>query len=482
MMMPMRRLVLAGWMLGAAGAAAAAPGADFQPCGDAAGKPALAGSLCALEQVPGDPSGPAGAPAADVRLFVRKFPAAEAARGQVWLIAGGPGESGASFYGLVPQLRKAFPGFDLVMPDHRGTGFSTRLCPDEEAPGSGGGTALAGAEWASCFRRLNENPAYARQFSETNAAHDLKLLLERSPREGKTFLYGVSYGTQLVLRTLALGAQGVDGVVLDSLVPLQDDATADLSRRSLVTDAVGRAWLGRCDGDAHCRGQIGEPAETAYRRLLARLETDTALREAVPGKNLRRFFGGMLDVPVAAAMMPHIVKDMNAGKDAWLKHAIGAIEYSASALGSFPQSPPSIPLVSMISASENNLRPGMRAEDVKAEEKELLFVSPLPALLVEPGLPTYARDAQFNRAPARLPRTLVIQAALDPKTPHGAALRHVEVLRKAGPVEVTTVENGAHFVLWTMPSCFEQAARAFVDGAPQPEAVCRNQTVYVTGS
>jgi len=63
------------------------------------------------------------------------------------LIAGGPGESGASFYGMVAELRTTFPGLDLIMPDHRGTGFSTRMCPDEEAPGSPEGGALAGAEW-----------------------------------------------------------------------------------------------------------------------------------------------------------------------------------------------------------------------------------------------------------------------------------------------------------------------------------------------
>jgi len=474
-----RCLSLACLILGAAGAANAA---GFQPCDDAASKPELNGSLCARETVPGDPSGASGAPAAPLSLFVRKFPAPDATRGQVWLIAGGPGESGASFYALVPTLRQAFPDFDLIVPDHRGTGFSTRLCPDEEAVGSPGGAALAGAEWASCFRRLNEQPAYARQFSQTNAAHDLKLLLERTPRQGQTYVYGVSYGTQLVLRTLALGAGGVDGVVLDSLVPLQDDATADLSRRSLTTDEVGRAWLARCDADAHCKAALGEPAETAYRRLLARLEGDPALNAAVPGKNLRRLFGAMLDVPFVAATIPYIVKDMNEGQTAALENAIKTVEWQASKLGSFPQSPFALPLVSIISASENNLRPGRTAQDVKAEEKDLLFVSPLPALLVEPGLPVYGRDALYNVVPRRLTRTLVVQSALDPKTPYAAAMRHVAALRQAGPVEVATVENGAHFVLWAMPGCFTPAVRAFVVGSARPAPHCDLRTVVVTGS
>jgi pimeloyl-ACP methyl ester carboxylesterase len=104
----------------------------------------------------------------------------------------------------------------------------------------------------TCFGRLNANPGYTRQFSLTNGAHDLKLLLERTPRRGRTFLYGVSDGTQLVLRTVALGAPKIDGIVLDSLVALQDDDKADLSRRSLVTDKVRRQILAACDANRRC--------------------------------------------------------------------------------------------------------------------------------------------------------------------------------------------------------------------------------------
>ena len=59
-----RRLAVAGWILGAAGAA---QGASFTPCDDAASKAELNGSLCARESVAGDPSGAAGAPAAPCR-------------------------------------------------------------------------------------------------------------------------------------------------------------------------------------------------------------------------------------------------------------------------------------------------------------------------------------------------------------------------------------------------------------------------------
>lgn len=464
------------WMMAATTAATAAilslgvvtaQAAGFRPCDDAASDPALAGSVCALERVPGDPSGLAGAPVAPVDLFVRKYPAQGTARGQVWLIAGGPGESGASFYRMLPTLRQAFPGFDLIMPDHRGTGFSTRMCPAEEAVDSAGGASLAGAEWGTCFQYLNQHPAEARQFSQTNAAHDLKLLLERIPHTGKTYVYGVSYGTQLVLRAVALGARA-DGLVLDSLVPLQDDGTADLSRRSLVTDGIGRALLADCDQRRSCSRRIGEPLEPLYRRVLARAAQEPALLANVPGKDLKRFFGALLDFPDAASRIPDMLKELDEGRDARLQQVSAAVQHKAATLGGFPQSPPSMPLVILISGSENDLQRGRTREEVEQEEAGLLFTSSIPGHLVGNPIPLYRHDDWFARLPERLPPTLVIHGARDAKTPYDAARRHIAALRKAGPVTLYTDEMGGHFVLWADQGCSTEEVRQFVLGPDAP--------------
>ncbi len=443
--------------------AASAHAAGFVPCDDAASHPALKDSLCAREQVPADPSGFSGAPRGEMTLFVRKFPAAETARGQVFLIAGGPGESGASFYKLLPQLNAAFPGMDLIMPDHRGTGYSTRMCPEEESAGSPGGMALAGAEWASCFRRLGEQPGYTRQFSETNAAHDLKLLIERTPRKGKTYLYGVSYGTQLVLRTVALGTSGIDGVVLDSLVSMQDDDKADISSRSLVADAVGRQVLGDCDASPACSRQMGAPAAAVYRRLLDRAANEPGLFDSVPGKNPKLLFGNLLDIPEAAPQIPYLIKELEQGKGERMQAVIAQVEKQMESFGGFAQSPPSTPLVILITASENNLRPGRTAADVEKEEAGLLFTSSLPGHAVNTPLPLYKRDAWFATLPRRLPPTLVIHGDRDGKTPYDAAVRHIEALRGAGPVRLYTAPGKGHFVLWT-DRCARDEIRNFVLG------------------
>jgi len=55
-------------------------------------------------------------------------------------------------------------------------------------------------------------------------------------------------------------------------------------------------------------------------------------------------------------------------------------------------------------------------------------------LPVEPRLPLYGRDRHFGAIPASIPRTLVIQGTLDPKTPFQAAQEHVRLLSKSGPI------------------------------------------------
>ncbi|MDZ5633518.1 alpha/beta fold hydrolase [Janthinobacterium sp. GMG1] len=446
----------------------------FTPCSDTA----MPGSLCSGLNVPGsyDDQGRAVGDRDAMHVFVRKFaadvPAGKPARGTLWLVAGGPGESGASFYSLLPTLRRSFPGFEFLIPDHRGTGNSSRLCKVEESRESPGGRALSGAEWGSCFAGINLMPEYAAQFSITMAARDLKALIEgeRGSRKPPVYVYGVSYGTQLVLRTLQLGPLPVKGVILDSLVPPQTDAHRDLSQRSHVVNTVGMQVLAECDADAACHAALGEPAASLYRRVLDKAQADPALLAKIPGKNLKNFLGGMLDVPSARVRIPYLLRELDQGGEAELTAVRATLTQAAASLGSYSQSPLSIPLVSIISNSENNLqpslRPGWTAADIDRDEESLLFTSPLPRILLGGGLPTYPRDAYFGALPAKMPPTLVLQGTLDPKTPYAGAQAQVQALTqsKAGKVVLSTVRKAPHFLLWTAPACFEQASTRFIAG------------------
>ena len=463
-----RRLTLLAALCASAGLHAQPP-LSFSPCADTA----VPGSLCAVKDVYGAYD-ERGLPAAgeSLELFVRKIPAEGKATGTLWLVAGGPGESGATFYSLLPTLRRSFPGFDLLIPDHRGTGNSTRLCPAEEAEDSPGGRALAGAEWASCFASLNQAAQRARQFSITNAANDLQELIrdEHYTDKRPVYLYGVSYGTQLILRSLQLRSLPVKGIILDSLTPPQGRSRQDLSYRSHMVDRVGLEVLEQCDEDRACHALLGEDAAVVQARVLDKVQADPALLAKIPGKNLKYFMGSLLDVPAARARIPYLLRDLDQGGETELATVRATLTQAAASLGSYPQSPLSIPLVSIISNSENNLQPSLRpnwtATDLDREEADLLFTSPLPRILLGGGLPTYARDSYFGALPAKVPPMLVLQGTLDPKTPYAGAQAQVQALTqsKAGKVALSTVHNAPHFILWTAPACFEQASTRFIAG------------------
>lgn len=447
---------------------APAYGAEFHACSDADSTPGLKGSQCAYQPAP-----LAGAGGGEtISLFIRKFPASGPAKGRLWLIAGGPGESGASLYDRLPTVRRSFPDFDLLVPDHRGTGFSSRLCPREEAPDSPGGTGLVGAEWGSCFEGLSSHPERARQYSITNAAADLALLLKTHRGNQPTYLYGVSYGTQLILRTLQLGPAPVRGIILDSLVPRQSAAAWDLSRRSHVLDDVGRKVLAKCDAAADCHAMLGEPAAGALRDLLSKAARTPALVEKLPGRDLKRFLGSLLDVPAARARIPALIASLAQGSHGELDAVLADVMTAQASLGNYPQMRPSIPLVALISAAENNLRPELTLEQLEREDAGLLFTSSLPSLLVKPAVPLYARDRYFDALPAALPPTLVLHGTLDPKTHHDGALDHVAALRRLGALSLVSVSDAPHFILWTAPGCFTRHVRAFLDGRPARDQTC----------
>lgn len=431
------------------------PHDQFAGCKDAGLDASLTGTQCVTVAVPLDHAAP---DAGTIELFVRKFPANGMAQGQLWLIAGGPGESGASFYPFIETLRLAAPGFDLLVPDHRGTGYSTRLCPDEEGAASQAGGALAGEEWGSCFGSLNAQADRTKAFSITNAARDLDLLMTRIDNGGRTYLYGVSYGTQLVLRVFSLGARPeLDGVILDSLVPLESDGQLDLSHRSAVTDRVGREVLRDCDLRPECSRYFPKGAEHAVSNILKKDNI-----EHLADGNLRYQLASLLDFTETRAMLPNVIAGLQADDPAWLRFAMDRLRVLYAGLAPYPQSASSIPLVSLISRSENNARPDLTAEAIDREARDYLFASPLPSLLLASGIPTYQRDARFGVLPGAIPPSIVLQGTRDPKTPYDGADAHVTRLKASGDIDLHPVEGAPHFILMAAPAEFIRLVQEFL--------------------
>jgi pimeloyl-ACP methyl ester carboxylesterase len=282
----------------------------------------------------------------------------------------------------------------------------------------------------------------------------------------------VSYGTQLVLRTVQLGPLPVSGLILDSLVPPDTDPRWDLSHRSIVVDGIGRTILARCDADPACAAMMDVPAETVYRRLLAKAGADPDLVAHVPGKDLRQFLGALLDFPDLRARIPTLIRELDQGRERELAAVLAELPRLQATLGGYPQTPPSIPLVGIISGSENNLRPGIKAPQVQQEESALLFTSAIPGLLATSSLPRYEPDGYSGLDPATLPPTLVLHGTLDPKTHYDGALLRIAALRRHGPVGLVSVADAPHFILWVAPDCFARQVSAFVASGHPDNARC----------
>ena len=441
--------------------------AQSQTCSELNAIPELKGSVCLTSKAPlnykaGDTT--------KIELFVRKFPAVQERTGSIWLIPGGPGESGASLYPLIGQFSKLFPNLDIFIPDHRGTGYSSKLCPQEEAIDSPAGMALANDEWGSCFNYMYTNLDYVKAFTITNAAKDLRLLINTYSGSGERYIYGVSYGTQLVLRLLQLGTVSFDGVLLDSLVPHQEDLAYDLSHRSLVTNAVGMSLLKNFDK----RTAQGAPLSSQLKAILERAKTDTAFAAELPKQDLALLLGMMLDLPAVRNTIPEIIKGLQADNFEPLQQAIQHVTNFYTDYGAaYPSATNSIPLTQVITASENNLRPEMTKSEVAQESEGLLFKSPLPNLIAENAMPTYTRDAYFGKTPSQMPPTLIIHGTLDPKTHLDGAKKHYKLLaEKNASVSFVQVQNAPHFIALFAPQVFDEVVSEFIK-----EGAIENQTV-----
>lgn len=442
---------------------------DFVSCDDAKTHAALKGSVCAKVETLLNYEKP---DAGTVSLFVRKFPAKNKAKGTVWFITGGPGESGASMYAQLKTLKRSYPGFDLIIPDHRGTGYSTRLCPVEESIGSPGGSRLSGSEWEKCYADIGHNVERTKQFSITNAAHDLSALIQQNPSTKPVYLYGVSYGTQLVLRLFELGPIAVNGIILDSLVPIQTAPKWELSRRSELVDDIGRKLLKQCDENKDCHRMMGMRGEQVLSSLLEKVASQPKIVSKLQGGNLKHFLGSLLDFPVLRSRIPYLINDLNSGSDKELTSILTKLAVLQDSLGNFPQLAPSIPLTGFISSSENNLRPGLTLAELQSEEKKFLFASALPSYLVKPSLPLYSPDRYFGKDDAILPPTLVLQGTMDPKTHYDGALEHIQLMLAKGKVSLVTVLGAPHFIAMFAPDCFARVNRAFVKGKLKGNQTC----------
>ena len=143
---------------------------SWEPCPlrfDGKGPP----SQCVTTEMPlrwSDPSGE------QIDLFAQRWLAGKDSSRAIWMLPGGPGQSGAVYESYVKDLARELPDTDIYLFEHRGVGRSTRLsCPEEESPSSEDGIDVSLSEWPSCLASVgSEWGDDLSAFSSVEAAHD----------------------------------------------------------------------------------------------------------------------------------------------------------------------------------------------------------------------------------------------------------------------------------------------------------------------
>jgi pimeloyl-ACP methyl ester carboxylesterase len=203
----MARPVLAVALAVAAVLAAAAPAGaalKFERCGGY-------GFSCARLAVPLDRT---GAVPGRVSLHVKRIRARrKPARGAVFVLAGGPGQSATqAFTGdALGPLFAAYARRQLIVYDQRGTGRSGLLrCRAIERAN----LLDAGRAAADCARRIGARRAF---YTSRDSADDIEAI-RRELGFRRIVLYGTSYGTKVALAYALRYPRNVERLVLDSVV------------------------------------------------------------------------------------------------------------------------------------------------------------------------------------------------------------------------------------------------------------------------
>ena len=277
-----------------------------------------------------------------VGIQVSRRPAHEGmTAAQLWLVQGGPGGSADVFStsGTIAAFAEALPDTDIYTIEHRGVGESAALgCPAQQSVDSPGGASIVGEEVSDCAAFIDEAAGGALdQFSTTAAALDLHEALDAAREDGTPqIVYGLSYGSYVVLRFLQMFPDRLDAVVLDSVsVPGKSFADTDLQ-----PDVVAMELAARCEADPVCGDRMGPDPWATTVDVVAMLEAGHCEDAGLVGGSVPLAFSQLLaDVELRTAVFPLLHRLQRCEDDdiAAVQHFSGYVSTRG------PERPPDLP-------------------------------------------------------------------------------------------------------------------------------------------
>jgi pimeloyl-ACP methyl ester carboxylesterase len=364
------------------------------------------GRDCAVTTVPlrwDDPEGPS------IELLVARYPSATPGNGQLWLLDGGPGGTGAVY--MQPEILRLYTslGLDVYIPQHRGTGHSTPLgctAPDD----------LHG-----CGEELLDTWGDGLQgFHSVEAGRDVGHLVTRSRRPGeRVFVFGLSYGSYWAQRYLQSFPKQADGVILEGVLPLDQP----LWEGDVPADAAARSIFQACREDADCAAAFGsrDPEDVA-RAVLAAAEDPERRCFGADGAD-RVTLEAVLSLLIAADvahLVPGLLRRLDRCSAQDQKELLAVVDFFAGL-------PDVDPAVDNQVLGNHVVRTDLMAslaafplEKQLAERKPLVFWSGAASVealdAVVAGWPVNYSPAT-TELPASLPPILLMNGGLDIQTP-----------------------------------------------------------------
>jgi pimeloyl-ACP methyl ester carboxylesterase len=395
-----------------------------------------------------------------IGIFVQRLRGtADTIRGQVWLLEGGPGGSGADWDSFMEALRSLDPTLDYYAVDHRGVGRSARLgCPQEEE-NTAGGTSIAPVETEGCRDALLAQWGDGlAEFSTTAAARDLGALIDAGAQPGQVaFVIGVSYGTYWAHRYLQLFPQQSQGVVLDSIAPPGESFV----HYDTDFNAVGQDLLELCGADPLCSSKLGADPWAALVDLSAALEgghcPQLTATWGLDAETLPSVLSMLLLSPDTRTYIPAIVhryaRCEAADIDA-IEQLLGVL-FGGPATESYYDQLYSTALFYNVSFGELWPNPGMHPTDAEIEaDAATVYIGGglAPSLhAIQDVWPAYPDDEWVDAWAAPVSPVLMLNGDLDPQTPIWLGELAAEHL--AGPTAwFVRVPRAAHAVIGQTPT------------------------------